>query len=223
MSEDLNPRRAFLDQEAADAVVFVLGPDDGDIGDRTIGDPHLFAIEDVVAGAAHGAREHAAGIGAELRLGETETADGPAALQTPQPFFLLRGRAEFVDGIHHQRALHGNETAQGGIAALELLHHLAIGDVGHSGATVAGKIGAKKSQGGQLGEQLHGKGGFAIVPLDDGQDFVIDELARGLADEAIFVAEQGIEIEEVHPGKSRHGNSLGMRGIILARCVFRLT
>ena len=39
-----------LDEEAADAIVFVfdLGPDDGDVGDGAGGDPHLFAVEDVL-------------------------------------------------------------------------------------------------------------------------------------------------------------------------------
>ncbi len=53
-----------LDQESADAIVFVfdLGPDDGDVGEIAGGDPHLFAVENVfIAGLARGGG-HAAGI-----------------------------------------------------------------------------------------------------------------------------------------------------------------
>src|SRR5208283_3083523 len=58
--------RPFFNQEAADFFVFGFGPDDSDIGERTAGDPHFFAVEDVLIALFHGAGEHAAGIGAEL-------------------------------------------------------------------------------------------------------------------------------------------------------------
>ena len=125
-------------------------------------------------------------------------------MQSGQPFFLLLGRTEGVNGIHHQRALHGDEAAQARIAAFEFLHDLAVGNVGHAGAIVAGEIGAKKSQFGHLRHQMQRESGFAIVLLDDRKDFAVHELARRLANEALVVVQQRIDFEEIDTGKTRH-------------------
>ena len=117
--------------------------------------------------------------------------------------FFLRVRAIRVDRIHHQRALHGNEAAQAGIAALEFLHHQAVGDVGHSRAAVAFQVRAEESQFAELRHQLHGECGFAVVLFDDGKNFVVDELPRGLARQFLFVVQQGIEIDEIDAGEMR--------------------
>jgi hypothetical protein len=39
------------------------------------------------------------------------------------------------------------------------------------------------------------------VFFDDGNNFVVDELAGGLADEFFFVVELGIKIDEIDTGK----------------------
>ena len=87
-----------------------------------------------------------AGIRSEPRFGQPETADRGAGLQSRQPLLLLFLAAEGEDGIHHQRALHADEAAQAGIAALQLLHDQAVLDVVHAGAAVAFEIGAEKAQ-----------------------------------------------------------------------------
>ena len=124
--------------------------------------------------------------------------DRVAGLQARQPFVFLRVAPERMDGVHHQRALHGNKTAQTGIAALEFLGHQAIGDVGHAGAAIAVKIGAEKPEFAKLRNQVLGKRAFAAVLFNDGDDFVVHELAGGLADKFFFVVQQGIEINEIH-------------------------
>ena len=68
-------RRTALDQEAPDAVVGAR-PDHGDVGDGTVGDPGLFAVEYPAGAVAHGAGAHAGGVGAEIGFGEAEAADG---------------------------------------------------------------------------------------------------------------------------------------------------
>src|SRR5262249_39749075 len=67
---------AFFDEEAADFIVVALGPNHGDVGKRAAGDPHLFAVEDVLVSLFYGASQHAAWIRTELRFGEAEAADG---------------------------------------------------------------------------------------------------------------------------------------------------
>ncbi len=139
-----------------------------------------------------------------MRLGEAEAADGFALLKERQPFIFLRVGAKGVDRIHHQRRLHGHEAAQSGIAALEFLRDESVFDVGHARAAVAFQARAEKPEFGHLRNKLHGKFSFAIVLLDDGHDFSVDELPRGLAGESFFVAQERIEVEVIDSGERWH-------------------
>jgi hypothetical protein len=207
MAQSLNDKPEVTEarnQEAADFVVFRFGPDDGDVGERAAGDPHFFAVQNVLMALFHGAGEHAAGIRAELWLSEAEAADGLAGLQARQPFFFLRVAPEGVDRIHHQRALDGDEAAQAGIAAFEFLSHQAVGDVRHSRAAVTVKIGAEEAEFAEQRDKVLGESSFAVVLLDDGDDFVVDELAGSLADKFFFVVKLGIKVDEVNTGKRGH-------------------
>ncbi len=84
LAADLRRRQALhalLQDEAADLVVVRrrLRPDDEDVGDRRVRDPHLRAVEPVAVGGLLGARLHAARIGAGIGLGQAEAADPFAA------------------------------------------------------------------------------------------------------------------------------------------------
>ena len=74
-------RHALFEDEAADlaAMRVRLRPDDEDVGDRRIGDPHLRAGEAVAARRLLGAGAHAAGVGTGVGLGQAEAADPFAA------------------------------------------------------------------------------------------------------------------------------------------------
>ncbi len=115
--------RVGRDDEAPDAVVG-LGPHDGHVGDRPVGDPHLRAVEDPVralAGAvAPGPGAHAARVGAVVGLGQAEAADRLAGRHPRQPLLLLRLRAEPVDGEHRERALHRHHRPDARVAGLDL-------------------------------------------------------------------------------------------------------
>ena len=200
----LEARCAFFDQEATDFFVFAFCPDNGDIGDGTAGNPHFLAVEDVLVSFFDGASEHTAGVGSELRFGEAEAADGFALLQEREPFIFLRITAEGVNRVHDERALHGDEAAESGIATLKFLRHEAVSDVGHARATVTLEIRAKKAEFAELWNEMHRKCSFPAVFFDDGDNFVFDEFARGLAHQFLFVVELGIEIDEVHTAVLRH-------------------
>ena len=182
-------------------MVFRFGPDDGHVREGAVGDPHFFAVEDVLVSFFHGASEHAAGVGAELRFGEAEAADGLAGLEKGEPVVFLRLAAEGADRVHDERALHGDETAQAGIAALKFLSHEAIGDVGHARAAVALEVGAEEPEFAKLGNHVKGEGAFAGVLFDNGEDFVIDKLTRRLADQFFLVVQLGIKVDEIDTGK----------------------
>ena len=119
--------------------------------------------------------------------------------------------------MHHQSALHGDEAAQAGIASFEFLHDLAVGDVGHPGAAVAAQVRAEKSQFGHLRHQVHGEGGFAVVLLDDGENFAVDKFAGRLAHQALVVVQQRINFQEIDTGKAGHVISADERQIVHPR------
>ena len=89
------------------------------------------------------------------------------------------------------------EAAQAGVAALELLHDQAVGDVVHARAAVALEVGAEDAQLGQLGHELHREGAGAEVLLDERQEAPLDELRHGAAGEPLLVGQQVVELEEV--------------------------
>ncbi len=193
-----------FDEEAADGAVFLpviavgFGPDDGDVGDGAGGDPHFFAVEDVLIAAAVGAGAHAAGVGAEVGLGQAEAAELFAGGHFREPEVLLVIGAEGVDGIHDERGLDADEAAHAGVAALEFLHDEAVLDVGHAGAAVALEAGAEEAELAHLGNEFFGKAALAVALLDDGDEVVFDELAGGVAREALVVAEEAVEADEVY-------------------------
>ena len=192
-------RPVGFDEEAANLVVFVFdfGPDDGDVGDGAGGDPHLLAVEDVFLARLSGAGAHAAGIGSEVRLGEAEAADLVALLHDRQPGLFLLVAAEGVNGIHRQRRLHADERTNAAVAALQFLHDQSVFDVRHPGAAIAFEAGAIEAQVGHGFDQFLGEAAGAVALLDDGDEVVFDELAGGVADQALVVGEQGVEFEEI--------------------------
>src|SRR5918992_1851900 len=67
------------DDESADGLgildVAGLGPDDRDGGLGSVGDPHLGTVEHPTVFGLSRDRDHPAGVGAEVGLGEAEAAD----------------------------------------------------------------------------------------------------------------------------------------------------
>ena len=192
-------RPVRLDQKAADLVllIFNLRPDHGHVGNGAGGDPHFFAGDGVaVAGLTRGGG-HASGIGPEAGLGEAEAAQLLAAGQGRQPGILLLLGAKGVDRIHHQRRLHAHKAAQSGVAALQFLRHQSILHVGHAGAAVALKAGAKEAQLAHERDELARETLRAEALLDDGDDVVIHKLTRGAPHQQFVFAERGIKMEKV--------------------------
>ena len=179
------------------SVFATFGPDDGHVGDGAGGDPHLFAVEDVLIAGLAGGGGHPAGIGSEAGLGEAEAAEFFAGGEGREPGVLLLLGAEGVDGVHDQRGLHADKAAQAGVAAFQLLHHQAVLDVGHAGAAVALEVGAEEAQFAHEGNKFARKAALAETLLDDGDEIVFDEVAGRAADEELVFREAGIEVKEV--------------------------
>ena len=124
----------------------------------------------------------------------------PFCIGGSQVCFLLVA-AELVNRIHAQARLHADKAAHARVAALEFLRHQAVFHVAHAGAAVALERRAEESQVGHGLHQFAREAPGAVAFLDDGNQVVFDELARGVADEALFVGEQGIVLDEIDTAK----------------------
>src|SRR5579871_593360 len=77
--------------------VLGLRPDDGDVGNRTVGDPHLRPIENPIVAVAPRKGAHAGGVAAEIGFGQAETTDQLASSHRWQQAALLLLIAETID------------------------------------------------------------------------------------------------------------------------------
>ncbi len=203
----VKPGVPFLDEEAADRSLG-LRPDDGDVGDAAVRDPRLRAVEDPRVAVFARVRAHAAGVRAEVGLGETEAADRLAGGKLRNPVVALLFRAVGVDRIHDETRLHGRERAQARVAALELLHDQAVGHVAEAGKVVFLDRRAEQPHLRHLRHEVVGKLLLAIRMLDDRKHFLIDEIAHGLAHHQLLFGEERIDIHVVNAGKIGHGELL---------------
>ncbi len=194
------------DEETAHAVVGA-GPDDGDVGDRAVGDPHLGAVEHPVAPVPPGVRAHGARVGAGVRLGQPEAADEPAGGHAGQPLLLLFLRAVLPDGVHRQGALDGDEAAQAGVDGFEFQAGQAVGHGTGTGAAVALQVHAEHTRLAQPSGEFPRGYGSPLEPVRDvGAQVAVAHGADGVADVAFLVGQQGVDPEQVEgvEGRGRH-------------------
>ena len=97
----------------------------------------------------------------------------------------------------HERRLHADEAAHAGVAAFEFLGDQAVFDVAHAGAAIAFQRRAEEAEIGHGFDQFAGEAAGAIALFDDGDEIVFDELAGGIAHQALFFGEQRIELDEI--------------------------
>ncbi len=191
------PLRALLDEEAAHHAV-ELGPDDGHVGDRAVGDPGLGAVQDVGV-AVLPRRVVRMPPGFEPKSGSVRPkqpiASALASFGIQWSFCCLR--AEGVDRVHDEARLHRDERAQAGVAALELLHDQAVGDVVEAGQAVFGDRRAEEAHLGHLRDELPREAAFPGGLLDDREDLVVDPGAHGVADHALVLGQESVEVEVV--------------------------
>ena len=171
-----------------------------EVGDRRVRDPHLGAVELVAVRHLLGARDHRAGIGAEVRLGQAEAADQLGLGELGQILPLLRLAAVGVDRVHHQRRLHRQRRAIAGIDALHLARDQAVGDIAQARAAVFLRDGrAEQAVRAHLGQQLLVDLLLAPGEAHARHQLVLREVAHAVADHALFFGQLAFEIERVLP------------------------
>src|SRR5215469_1040252 len=129
-------RRATFDQEAANAILG-LGPDDCQVRETTIGDPHLRAVQDIAVPITTRCRAHAPRITSGIGFREPKTSNHFTLGHTRQPALLLLLRAKSMDREHGKRTLYGDKRAQTAVASLQFLAGESIANSAQSGAAIA--------------------------------------------------------------------------------------
>jgi len=126
-------------------------------------------------------------VGAEVRLGQAEAADGFAARHPRQPLLLLIFAAVLPDREHGQRALDRHEAAESGVAGLQLHAGQAVGDSSGARAAVSLQVHAEQAKLPDLGRHLLGKDAPLEPVVDARQHARAHEVADGVADQALLV------------------------------------
>ena len=214
---DGEAREIFLDQERGELLAIDFGEDGEQVGEVGVGDPHLFAVQDVVlaVGRKHGAGAAVHRVGAAGAFRKRVGADHFGRSQLGQIFLLLLLGAEEDD---RQRADAGVSAHRHHEAAA--LGHV-VGDDGrrdfvHLRAAVLGRhVGVGQAHLAGLLQQLASDGPVLVLDFFDlRQDFVDRELLRQLRDHLVifvkvFRSEDVVEVVIFEQKTSARGFRFG--------------
>ena len=179
-----------------------LGPDDRHGGLRAVGDPHLGAVEHPAIGGFAGGGDHAGRVRSIVGLGQSEAADLGPGRQLREPFLALFLGAKGIDRVHHERTLHRRERADPAVAALEFLHDQPVGHVVQAGTAVfLGQVGAEEAQLRHARDQFLREAALDVAGADDRHQLFVHPRPDAVPDRPFLLAEQRIEIVEVHPSE----------------------
>ena len=102
-----------------------------------------------------------------------------------------------MDREHRERALHRDEAAHAAVAGLELHARDAVGGRARTGAAVALEVHAEEPELADLGGELRGDRRLLEPVADVRVHALLDERAHRVADQALLVVEEMVEVEEV--------------------------
>src|SRR5215471_18512950 len=153
--------------------------------------------------------DHAARIGAVIRLREAEAANPFTCRQSWQELPFLRLRPEFVDGQHDQRALNAHHRTEARIHTLDFAGDEAVADIVETGAAVGlGNGDAQHVEPAELAEDRR----IRLFPTESVADArgetILALVACRIAGEALLVRQLLVEEEGIVPAEA----SLGCRG-----------
>ena len=125
----------------------VVRPDDGDVGDRAVGDPHLLAVQDPVVAVAARARAHRAGVASRRRARSGRSSRSPrrrpSAAATPAS--APREPQRQIANIASEPCTE-TSAADAAVAGLELHAGEAVGGGRRAGAAVALEVHAEHAE-----------------------------------------------------------------------------
>src|SRR5437763_5589910 len=171
------------------------GENHSDVGMLARGDELLDAIQYICAAVAVfdqlGTGRDRGGIGADVRLGETEATQFGAPRKWLQEALLLRVAAEGQDRAAHDRVLHAQDGRSRAVAGGDLFERNRQRNVIEAGAAVALRYhDAVGSEAAQLRERLARENMAAIPFRRKGRESLAGEIAHSVANQALRLVEQ---------------------------------
>ena len=198
-----------LDQKCGELFAVDLGEDGEQVGEAGVGDPHLFAVEDVVlaVGRKLGAGAAIQGVGAGRGFREGIGADDLAGGQPRQILLLLLFGAEVNDGQRADAAVRAPGGGEAGVLG-DVVGDDGGGDLVHFQAAVGfGDLDAAQAEFAGLLQQIARDGEILVLDLlGVGQDLVDGELFRRLRDELVLLGEIFGREDFVRTGAPRGGS-----------------
>ncbi len=185
--------QAGIHQEQGDALGAMrgvgLGRQHHHVAQLAVGDEHLLAVDDVVAAVAGGAGADVLQVGAGVRLGHAERADGLAGDHFRQPVLLLLFGAERLDVGGDEVAM-DQEAGTGEAAARQFLEHHHVEQVVQAEAAVLFRDGATEHAGfAGLEPQLPRNDARLLPLLVERGNLSFDELTYRGAEHFMFLTE----------------------------------
>ncbi len=192
----------FDDEPADNAIQF--GPNNGDVSNGSVGDPHLRSVQEVVISFVLGFGHHVAGVGTVIGLGEAKTAHPFPRGQLRQiGFFLLFG-TKIPNWIHGQRALDGCKRAKTAVATFQFLADEAVGHIGKSGASIAFQWCAKHTHFTESNTPFIWKDTFFTGMFNLRNDRFVNPCSNHVPDHDFFFGQQAFNIVKIESFERFH-------------------
>ena len=199
---DRKSLHALFDQKSRDPartqLRLSLGVDHQRVGVGAIGDPHLVAIEQVVATLVLGLELHADDIGARAWLTHCQRTHMFAADELGQVFLLLLSCPVAIDLVDAQIAVRSVAQAHRSRCARNLFHGHHVGQVTHVGAAMFFRHrDAQHTKIAHLAPQIHGKLVGVIDLRSAWGDFRLCEITHGITQSVDVIAQLKVEARKV--------------------------
>ena len=174
----------------------VTAIDHARIGDPSVGDERLGAVEHPMAAVAHRRRLRPARVRARAVLGQTPAADLLAARERGRYFFFCSSLPARKMWPEREAVVGGHGQGHAGVDARELLHHDRVVQGGHPGAAVfRGPDHAHEAELAELREDL-ARELLLLVPFARVRtDLRLRELPDGLLEELLLLGKAEVQSE----------------------------
>jgi len=204
---DAETFHALFDQEGRDAACaqlrLALGIDHQGVGVGAVGDPHLGAVEQVIAAFVFGLELHAQDIRARAGFGHGQGTDVLAADQLGQVLGALLGGAVALDLVDAQIGMRAVGETHAGRCAGNFFHRNHVRQIAHVGTAVFLAHGdAQHAQVAHLAPQVHRELVVAIDFGGAGGDFGLGKVTHRVAQGIDVFTKLEIQARQVVHGMS---------------------
>jgi hypothetical protein len=186
-------------------LLFLCAGQAAPVGFHAVGDPHLGAIDDVVATVDLGGRLERRDVGAAAGLADAEAGHDVAGDRGGQVLLAQNVAAEAREGGRGHVGLHtdGHRHAAAIALAQRFGHHHRVAEVEPAAAELLGVLQAQQAEIAELLEQFVARELLGGFPLGDKRvDLLVDELDDRIFQLAVFRGEFHLWSSSISPKRT---------------------